>query len=61
MNKVVSEEFNNNEEEATAAFSSPLLPTYLMCAFLRRLDLAVSNNVVTTRKKAHTPISGFVR
>ena len=54
--------FKIKEEEAIAVFSEPSFPaTYLTCAFFKRLDLAVSNKVVTTKKKAHTPIWGFVK
>ena len=53
--------FSNNEEEATAVFSSFLLPTNFMCAFFKRFDFILSNKVVTTVKKAHKPISSFVK
>ena len=61
MNKKLRLAFSNKEEDATAVFSSPLPPTNFICAFFRRLDLAVSNKVVTTKNKAHTPISGFCK
>lgn len=52
---------SNSDEDATEVFSTLLLPTYFMWAFFKRLDFAVSNNVVTTKKNAQTPISGFDR
>jgi len=62
-------EINNNvsatlitmDEDAIEVLSLSLLPTNFIWALLRRYDFVVSNNVVTTRKKAHNPICGFVR
>jgi hypothetical protein len=53
------EAFTNSEEEAIAVFSLLLLPTNLIWAFFNRFDLVDSNKVVTTRKKAQTPICGL--
>ena len=61
INNALIAVFNNKEDEATVVFSSLLLPTNLIWAFFKRLDLDVSNKVVTTKKKAQIPTSGLVR
>jgi hypothetical protein len=61
INKMLMDALTNNDEEAMAVFSLLLFPTNLMWAFFNRFDFVDSNNVVTTRKKAHTPICGLLR
>lgn len=61
INTILIALLSSSDEDATDVFSSLLLPTYFMWAFFKRLDFAVSNKVVTTKKNAQTPISGFDR
>jgi len=61
MNTKVTQRLITKEDEAIEVFSALWLPTNFICAFFRRFDFVASNKLVTIKKKAQTPICGFVK